>query len=435
MTVNYLIKGTKNPTNLYCRFTNTRATNIWTSTNIFINPENWNVEKQELTGVNSVKNEEEKKKKLIRDEINKKLVLLRYHIFDEFNIAFINGEIIDKNWLSACINGFFNRPKTEVKLANSPHTIYLTAFADWWIENKADLWKVGDKRYMQSKSKQQLVNCVEIFKDFEGKDRIKLKDIDSDIMAKFVSYLDEEKNYGKKTIPRQIGRLKFFCLRAEENNFAINKNYKEKVFFPKSESEVKEPYLSPIEIEKIFNHDFSDDKDLEEARDRLIISVWTGLRISDFLHRLKVDNFIDGNIEIRHKKTNNFVTIPVHPNVRDILIKRGGNLPSGIIYEIKYNIAIRKVCEEVGINELMKGGIIVGEKGNKRKIIKMCKKYELVSSHIGRRSFATNHVGKVPNSVIMAIGGWKSEGIMLSYVKKTNLEYANKLKEYWDSDK
>jgi len=45
-------------------------------------------------------------------------------------------------------------------------------------------------------------------------------------------------------------------------------------------------------------------------------------------------------------------------------------------------------------------------------------KWELVSSHIGRRSFATNHFGKIPTPIIIAATGHKSESIFLKYIGK-----------------
>ena len=62
-------------------------------------------------------------------------------------------------------------------------------------------------------------------------------------------------------------------------------------------------------------------------------------------------------------------------------------------------------------------------------------KYELITSHICRRSFCTNLFGKVPNQVIMDVQGWKSESQMYDYNQQTNRESAIKLKAHWDKIK
>jgi len=58
-------------------------------------------------------------------------------------------------------------------------------------------------------------------------------------------------------------------------------------------------------------------------------------------------------------------------------------------------------------------------------------KWELVSSHIGRRSFATNHFGKIPTPIIMAATGHKSESAFLKYIGKGRAEMVSMLAEYW----
>lgn len=58
-------------------------------------------------------------------------------------------------------------------------------------------------------------------------------------------------------------------------------------------------------------------------------------------------------------------------------------------------------------------------------------KWKLVSSHIGRRSFATNHFGKIPTPIIMAATGHKSESSFLKYIGKGRAEMVSMLAEYW----
>ena len=42
----------------------------------------------------------------------------------------------------------------------------------------------------------------------------------------------------------------------------------------------------------------------------------------------------------------------------------------------------------------------------------------MVSSHIGRRSFATNYYGKMPTALIQAITGHKTESSFLLYIDR-----------------
>ena len=69
----------------------------------------------------------------------------------------------------------------------------------------------------------------------------------------------------------------------------------------------------------------------------------------------------------------------------------------------------------------------------KRKVVGLYEKFELVTSHIGRRSFATNLFGKLSNEVIMSVCGWSKSEMLFKYIKKSNRDHAIQLKEYWET--
>ena len=71
------------------------------------------------------------------------------------------------------------------------------------------------------------------------------------------------------------------------------------------------------------------------------------------------------------------------------------------------------------------------KKGTWRKQRGTFKKWELVSTHICRRSFATNHYGKLPTPVLMAITGHTTEKMFLNYIGKTAKDNAEVLNEFW----
>ena len=48
-----------------------------------------------------------------------------------------------------------------------------------------------------------------------------------------------------------------------------------------------------------------------------------------------------------------------------------------------------------------------------------------------RRTFATNLYGKLPTMVIMAITGHTTEKSFLTYIKKPQRDFAERLKEYY----
>lgn len=417
-SVNIVIKGTKNPSTLYLRFVCGREIDISSRLRIFINPNHWDKKNQRLKNLMEIRN---------RDSLNKKLVLLKLHVIDMYNDDFVGGEIIDKYWLNKIVSEFFDRPKQNKNNRNINHLVYYSDFADWWIKEKAPYWLTEKNTYLTDKAKNKYESFIDKVKAFEGKDKIKFKTLTNETISDFVNYLNDD-SYASATIKRLIGRFKFFCSRAEEEGVIFGKSYKRRVFVPESE-EVKAPYLSPEEIEKIYKHDFSKSERLDNVRDNLIIACWTGLRVSDFLGQLDLSNFIDDEIYIKTMKTKTPVVIPVHPMIKKILIKRNGQLPPKIS-DTKFNEYVKEVCKKVGLKEEMKGRLYDVKK--KRKVTGMYAKHKLISSHIGRRSMSTNLVGKIEDNVIMAICGWSTKEMMYSYIKTTNREYSDRLKEYWE---
>ena len=423
-TIKFLISGKKTPAEIKVRYLNGRKIDILCGAKLFVDPKNWDEKNQKIRNVISVPD---------RDKINSKLIELKLHIFNAANVDFIEGEILNRIWLEKTISKFFNRPSVDAKKAIEYHKIYLSDFASWWLKEKAPKYKVSADKYMDDTTIRHYTILNNLIKKYEGKDKIKFSSIDDVLLDNFSEFLTSEK-YAEKTAKRMIGRFKFFCGRAEAENIIISQSYKNRVFVAKEKHDYKEPYFDEIEISKIYNLDLSKDATLDNVRDNLIIGLWTGLRVSDFNNKLKLDNFHDDFIEIETEKTKTFVSIPVHWMIREILKKRNGNLPEKIS-DPKFNKHIKSISKRLKFNQSMMGGVsTVDEKtGIKRKVVKIYEKHELVTSHICRRSFATNNYGTVPNQTLMAICGWASEEQMLDYIKKTNREHAETLKKVWDN--
>jgi site-specific recombinase XerD len=423
-TINYLISGTKNPSEIRMRFRNGRSVDINAGIQIFIDPKFWDSTNQKIRNVIAVPN---------RDKLNSKLSELKLAVFDAANFDFSSGEILNRMWLERTVAKFYNRPSEELKKAPELHKIYLSDFAEWWMKEKAPKFKVAANKFMSVETVQHYSILNDQLKLFEGKDKVKFSDINEILLDKFSEFLGTS-GYASKTAKRMIGRFKFFCGRAEAENIKIDQSYKNRVFVENSDPEYKEPYFDEFEIKQLYEFDFSNSPVLDNARDNLIIGLWTGLRVSDFLSKLKIDNFDEDYIEIQTEKTKTFVSIPVHWMIRDILKKRNGNLPEKVSDQ-KFNKHIKTIAEKLKFDKMMMGGVSKVDPVTKikRKVVKLYPKHELITSHICRRSFATNNFGTVSNATLMSICGWKSEEQMLDYIKKTNREHAEVLKKVWDN--
>jgi hypothetical protein len=58
-------------------------------------------------------------------------------------------------------------------------------------------------------------------------------------------------------------------------------------------------------------------------------------------------------------------------------------------------------------------------------------KYQVISSHVCRRSFATNFYGRIPTPVLMNITAHGSEQMFLKYIGKTTYDNAYQMLDYF----
>lgn len=252
--------------------------------------------------------------------------------------------------------------------------------------------------------------------------KIDFDDIDLDFYNSFINYLTSNLGYSLNTIGRHIKNIKVFLNEATEREINTKLDFKKKRF-KKLTEDTDKIYLSSTELDIIYKLDLSEDENLEKARDLFIVGCYTGLRFSDFI-QLRKENILDGNkLKIRTQKTNETVMIPIHKYVREIFDKYNGELPSQTNNQ-KMNDFLRDIGEKAKINEPVEMTITKGGEVKKE----IFKKYELITSHVARRSFATNlYLVDVPSITIMKITGHRTEKSFLRYIRITQEENANKL--------
>lgn len=432
-TVNYYFRGRESFGNITVRFTHTREIDLKYATEIGVPKKAWDPKKQRVKNIAEMKT---------AGKLNTKLIGLEAHILSSFNLAHIGGEEIDHKWLKKSVLKFFNRPLHEMSEKKNLETqVYLTDFAEKFVEEemKSGKWKhARTKKPLSDTVIGQYERAIEKLKEFEAtNNKIKLRSIDLDFCEDYCEHLIE-KEYGLNTINRDITRIKFFCARAEEANLEVNKVYKNSNFSSPTE-ETYSPYLNEQEIEDIWNLKITEPW-LDNIRDWFIIGLNTGLRISDILGdknwpALSSEFLIEKEganyIQRKTKKTKEIVTIPVRSRVQQVLDKRNGEFPEPVSHK-HFNEHIKTICKDAGMTEEIWTSI--NDKDKDRKVKGFYKKWEAVSSHICRRSFATNNLDKIPRSWIMKIGGWRTESAFLRYLKKSGTEYAEMVSEKWKQE-
>lgn len=365
--------------------------------------------------------------------INQKLSELKSNVLRAYNESFIQGTIINKEFVKNIISECFNRPTKEISQVNSDVFVYYSDFANNWLKTKADQWKISAKQTMPKYLKKQYEDFLELFLDYEKMldGKLVLKDLSIDDFYEFANYLEGE-GYNPSTIKRTLSRMKFFCARASEEGIKVSSAFTQRVFVDDDSSEIEGVYLNEEEIDRIFNLDLDHDFVLDNVRDNFLISCWSGLRISDFLYNLKTDNIKDGFISIKTQKTKTFVKLPIHAHIKHVLDKRFSQLPKKMS-ATEYNKNLKVICQLAQIDNLVYGK--VWNPTTKRKERKYLPKYAFCTSHIGRKSLCTNLAGKVPKELIQNIFGWADSKMIDYYNQTTKTDYAEKLQEYWNTKK
>lgn len=362
--------------------------------------------------------------------------ILKFHTFLEQMVdnLKLNHTPISKVTLKEAFDKKFKKKVVQSQKGFS----FFTDFVDDFIVKAPTLTnRTTKKKYTQTKIKHYKKTNNRI-KDFEAfrKSRIKTDGFTLGVYDEFINYLTQTKDYSVNYAGDLIKNTKKFLKVAEQEfNYEVHPDYKGDNFTVIKEESVSIA-LSEQEITSLLEYDFSQDQRLENCRDLAIIGFWTGLRVSDFLSLPKI-NLEDRFITVQPKKTKDSsgikVVIPLHHEIKEVLTKRG--MPR-MISDAKFNEYIKLVCKRVGLNDLVKGSLMVKNEVTEvyRKKVGMYAKYRLVSSHTCRRSFATNlyHMG-FPTISIMNITGHTTEKSFLTYIKVTPLEHAEKLLKYWEN--
>ena len=302
---------------------------------------------------------------------------------------------------------FFRNPVVEKGLG-------LLAFIDEFI-------KASNKHISTVKQyKLTLNNLIEFKTAFRFP--LEFESVDPVFYEKFMRFL-LNKGYSPNTIGSRVKNLKVFMGEAIERGLTDNTHFKSSRFkkpYEKSES----IYLTLDEIKAIYELDLSENTRLEKVRDLFIIGCYTGLRFSD-LEQLHTDNLIDNKTKIKIKtvKTGEVVVIPLHKHVREILEKHDG-IPPQLISNQKMNDYLKEIGEKAGIID----AVIINTTKGVIKESTTYNKFELITSHTARRSFATNaYLNDIPSISIMKITGHSTEKAFLTYIKISQEDNANKL--------
>lgn len=402
------IKDFKKPQTIYFRFRRNEIDFIRsTGFKVMINPtetkSDWD---------NNHKRVKDRTHILDRHIINGHLDALENHFKAFLNDNRQKGIIPSLREIKAHYNEFF----TDLNEVDRTHKRKINEFIEEYSQRMAII-KTRSKGTIRNYIK--LKNKLEDFKRVKGSS-LNFEDIDLSWYNSFVSWL-EGSNYKPNYIGDLIKNIKLFMSIAVEEGISSNVTHKNRSFVKFTE-ETSNTYLTEDEVLKLYSLDLSEEKSLDILRDLFLLGCYTGLRVSDYTN-LNTDNIHEANgrkyLIVKPQKTKRKgleVVIPLRPEAENILNKYDFNVPKRTPEHINRNL--ESICRRAKLNQLV-------SLSNKEEKIK---KYKLIKTHTGRRTFCTNaYLTGLPVLEIMNISGHKTETSFLKYIKITPMERAERM--------
>ena len=249
--------------------------------------------------------------------------------------------------------------------------------------------------------------------EFEKSEKLYLNTIDKHTAESFTRFLKIEQQYSDNYCGQLLKLLKIILRDAEKSGLEVHpySNYIES--FKQKSSERILHILNPSEIKAL--------KGLQNIPEAytdsykwLLIGLCIGQRVSDLL-KLSPKNLRKATtglyIDIIQQKTKKAVTVGVaDPLVIELLLHEFPRRVSQVVF----NKQIKALCKMAGFDELVSG--FKNNPKTRRKEIVNAPKYEFVTSHIMRRSFASNYYGKIETPLLMNITGHSKESTFLTYI-------------------
>ena len=316
-------------------------------------------------------------------ELNKQINKIADSIINIYHRMKTNDRVINNKILKEQLDVSLNRQDKED----------FFAYMKLYIEQKNELRDTTKRDYLQT---------FDTLKEFERNTSylVSFETITLNFYNRLQKYMIKDLDHSLNTFGKRIKTIKSIMNYATEIGVNKNLEYQKKSFKVLS-VKTNRIYLTIKEINKLKELHLSGAQ--AKTRDAFVLMCYLGLRFSDY-NKINHNNISNGFLDITMHKTGERVSIPIHPYALEIIEAYNYILPQ--LSNTKLNKMIKKVCEYANIDdEVVDRGVV-------------SKKYELVTCHTARRSFATNgYLSDVPIRDLMRITGHKKENTFLNYVQ------------------
>ena len=392
MKLQFRLRGNTEPKTIVLRVTNHNE-QFFLATKYRVNSKDFDSKKQRIKASASV----------VDRNINAKLNDIEEKLHDFFYSGKNNDNEPTTDEIKTFILDILN-PKATT--GNS----FLDFFNDY-IESNKTRHSATTGRGLTIQTQRKFLQLRGLFLDFsqqQGK-VYDFKHLNYDFYNSFICYMEDEKHFKPNNIGKYINAMKTMLNDATKRGLNKYPFYKDWKIL---KEEVQEVALNEDELKLIENAVLPER--LETARQVFLLGCWTGQRFSDYstITPQNIDESTN-TIKLRQKKTDTDVTIPI---LKDYIKEIIENKPKTIVEQV-FNRQIKEICKIVGINDEIQ--ITETKAGKRTKIVK--EKWQMVSSHTARRTFATICIERNINfEVIRKVTGHKDLKSFQTYIKIDN---------------
>lgn len=379
-------------------------------------------------GTIAVKNRIKNKDYTHHAEAMDKITALQKVIVDAYNAMPEDRQgKIKSDWLKTVIDKFNHPEKYQTAVADST---LINPEIDVFMKEvgRDNSWAAGTYRKFT-----QLKEHLDSYKK-----NLHYSDLTKEEIAGFIYFMQKKRKQKKGVIgmknssaAKQLCFLKWFLRWATENGRNTLTDFV--AYRPKfKDSERKVIFLDWSELMTVYNFQFgAENVDLNVVRDMFCFCCFTGLRFSD-MQNFRRANVINDKISVTTVKTADGIGIDLNDYSRAILNKYINNdFGDGRIFPKTENVIMNRKLKTLGqlcgFNEEIQ---TTYWKGNKR-IDEVKKKWELIGTHCGRRTFICNALSMgISPQIVMKWTGHSDYDSMKPYIAITDKAKAEAMEKF-----
>lgn len=438
-TTNFYYRGKNDTGNLTVRLKHSTSIDYRLSSDIISSRKYWfktNGKHRKLDEL-SYLSAEAKSHKLFLEKFQDNILL-------RFKTDYNNGVPISKEWFAENIDAVTNilNKKDEIENAqseiNKKEQEILSKEKDTYNKNlvTSAIQRVIDVEYFNNENQRKIYNqALNKILAYQKAKRVKLmiKDVTQNFIDEFTAFLMIDLEHRISTAKKHCKSV-VHSMKYQKNAFPdiveIASGITEIKYKRESKSERKKTRseivvtLSFDELDQIHNSDVP--KRLLDAKKIILFGSEIGLRVSDYDKLTEENIYRFGDLEywgFWNEKTGADVVIPITKRIKRYIKHYG--MPKTIFNksaDVTINEEIKLVCKLAGIDEVIQSrksqSVTVNNEETRRVISMKYHKYEVISTHTLRRSFATNYKDTLTPYETRQITGHSSDAQLMEYINQ-----------------